>query len=45
MELAVKYEITVVPTILVFKDGEVVERLKGYKEKSELQSVIDSHLA
>jgi len=44
MELAVEYGIAAVPTILVFKGGEVVERLTGYKEKSELQGVIDSHL-
>ena len=43
MELAVEYGISAVPTILVFKGGEVVERLTGYKDKSELQGVIDAH--
>jgi len=43
MELAVKYGISAVPTILLFKDGEVVERIQGYKDKSDLQAVIDSH--
>lgn len=43
MELAVKYGIAAVPTILVFKGGEVVERLQGYKDKDELQKVLDSH--
>ena len=43
MELAVQYGISVVPTILVFKGGEVVERLTGYKEKDELQGVINTH--
>jgi thioredoxin 1 len=43
MELAVKYGIAAVPTILVFKGGEVVERLQGYREKDELQTLLDTH--
>lgn len=43
MDLAVEYGVSAVPTILLFKGGEVVERLQGYKEKGELQAVIDSH--
>ncbi|MFK7769412.1 MAG: thioredoxin family protein [Mariniblastus sp.] len=43
MELAVKYGISAVPTLLVFKGGEVVERMQGFKDKAELQSVIDTH--
>ena len=44
MELAVKYGISAVPTILLFKGGEVVERLRGYKEKEELQQLIEKHV-
>ena len=43
MELAVQFGISAVPTILVFKGGEVVERIAGYKDKSELQAVLDNH--
>jgi thioredoxin 1 len=43
MELAVKYQISAVPTIILFKGGEEVERLRGYKDKDELQKVIDAH--
>ena len=43
MELAVKYGISAVPTILMFKGGEVVERLTGYKDKGTLQKLIDTH--
>mgnify|MGYP000218144684 CR=1 FL=1 len=42
MELATEYGITAVPTILVFKGGEVVERMQGYKDKGELQTAIDA---
>ena len=39
-----KFKITGVPTILVFKNGEVVERFQGYKDQAALQGVIDTHL-
>ena len=42
MELASEYGVTVVPTILVFKGGEVVERMQGYQDKAKLQEVIDA---
>ncbi|MEM7782189.1 MAG: thioredoxin [Planctomycetota bacterium] len=45
MELAMEYGITAVPTILVFKGGEIVERMQGYRDQDELQKVIDSHAA
>ena len=43
MELAVQFGISAVPTILVFKGGEVVERIAGYRDKSDLQAVLDNH--
>lgn len=43
MELAVEYGVSAVPTMLVFKDGKVVERIQGYKDKGELQAVLDKH--
>jgi thioredoxin-like negative regulator of GroEL len=42
MELATQYAITGVPTILVFKGGEVVERAVGFQEKASLQKMLDS---
>jgi len=44
MELATKFKIAGVPTIIVFKNGEVVERMTGFRDQVELQGVIDSHL-
>jgi len=43
MELAVQYGIAAVPTLLLFKGGEVIERIQGYKDKDELQKVLDAH--
>ena len=44
-DIAMKYGVTNIPAILVFKNGEVVENLVGVQPKAKLQSVIDSHKA
>ena len=36
MELAVKFGIEVIPTLILFKDGKIVGRTAGYYEKDEL---------
>lgn len=42
-ELAIKYGISSIPALLLFKDGEVIERLTGVQPKGKLQELIDSH--
>lgn len=42
-DVAVKYGISNIPTILLFKGGEVVERVQGVTSKSKLQELIDTH--
>ena len=37
-ELAIKYNVEVIPTLILFKNGEIVKRTAGYYEKSELIS-------
>jgi thioredoxin 1 len=44
-ETAMKYGVTSIPTLIVFKDGEVVERLQGVQPKSKLQEILDTHKA
>jgi len=44
-DIAMKYSITSIPTLLLFKNGEVVERLQGVQPKAALQKIIDSHKA
>jgi thioredoxin 1 len=39
---AMRYGVDAIPTLIFFKDGEVVERLQGVKPKSQLQQAIDS---
>ena len=42
--LAAKYGVISIPSLLLFKDGEVVERLVGLKPKDEILKKIDPHL-
>jgi len=42
--LAVKYGIAAIPTMLVFKGGQPVQQILGYRPKKELQKVLDGLL-
>ena len=39
-EIASKYEVTSIPTILVFKDGEVVKRFVGVQSLKTLEEAL-----
>ena len=39
-----RYKVTGIPTLLVFKGGQVVEQLVGYRPKEAIQQAIDKHL-
>jgi thioredoxin 1 len=41
---ATKYAVMSIPTLLLFKDGEVIARLVGAKPKGAMLSEITSHL-
>jgi thioredoxin 1 len=41
-ELTVKYGVRNIPTILIFKDGEIVEKIVGTTTKIELQKKINN---
>ncbi len=43
-EVANHYGITTIPTILVFKNGDLIEQFMGVQSKSKLQSVIDENV-
>ncbi len=42
--LAVKYGIAAIPTMLVFKGGQPIQQILGYKPKKELKKVLDEVL-
>ena len=41
---AVKFQIRGIPTLLLFKGGQVVESIVGLAQKDELRTRIDKHL-
>ena len=43
-EVPMKYGIRSIPTILIFKDGEVVDKHVGYTTQAKLAEKIDAHL-
>jgi len=43
-ELAMNYKIMSIPTIMLFKDGKVIERVVGARSKSEFKELIDKNL-
>ncbi len=44
IDAAKKYQVSGLPTLLVFKDGEVVERMVGLMPKSSIITNIEKHL-
>ena len=44
-EIAAQYGIMSIPTLLFFKNGEVVDKLVGVASKSDLKKKLDAHLA
>ena len=43
-EVAIQYQIASIPTIMVFKNGNVVEKTVGVTEKEELLKMIEKHV-
>lgn len=43
-DIAREYGVRNIPTILFFKDGEVYDKLVGFKSKEEIKSKIESKL-
>ena len=39
-----RYKVTGIPTLLVFKGGQVVEQLVGYRPKEAIQQALNKHL-
>ncbi|WP_300386680.1 thioredoxin [Clostridium sp.] len=43
-ELADKYQISTIPTLLIFKDGEIVDTIVGFMPKDVLKAKINKNL-
>lgn len=42
-KLATAFEVSTIPNILIFKNGEVVERSIGFKTTEQLQEILEKH--
>lgn len=42
--IANQYKITNIPTVLMFKNGEVVEEMTGFKPKATIVELVNKHL-
>ena len=42
--IAMNYRISSIPTVMIFKEGKVVDTLVGFRPKSQLEQIIKSHI-
>ena len=42
--LAMKYEVEVVPTLVIFKDGNVVNKIEGFMSESEIVEEMSKYM-
>ena len=40
-EIAIRYHVASIPTLLLFKDGEVIAKSVGYSPKDELRAFFE----
>lgn len=43
-ELAIKYGVEVVPTIVIFKDGKVMNKIEGFMSESEILEEMSKYM-
>jgi thioredoxin 1 len=43
-QVAIKYGVGSIPTLMVFKNGEMVERVLGVRPKGELAAMVSRHV-
>ena len=41
-EIAMEYEIMSIPTLLIFEDGKLKDKLIGFKSKEELKEILEA---
>ena len=41
-ELAIKYGISSIPTVVIFKDGKIAKTLIGFRPKEEIKEVLNN---
>jgi thioredoxin 1 len=43
-QVAIDHQISAIPTVMIFKGGQVVERVSGLQPKQQLAALLDKHL-
>jgi thioredoxin 1 len=43
-QVAIKYQIQSIPTLMLFKDGQVIERTMGAQPKQMLAAMLNKHV-
>ncbi len=43
-ELAVKYKVMSIPTLILFKDGEIAEKIVGARPKDDLEELLEEYI-
>lgn len=43
-QVAINHQISAIPTVMIFKGGQVVERVSGLQPKQQLAALLDKHL-
>ncbi len=43
-EVAIEFGVMSIPTLIVFKGGQAVDRIVGFKSKNDLKALLDKHL-
>jgi thioredoxin 1 len=41
-DVAMKYAISAIPTVIIFKDGQVAQKFVGFKSERELKEALDA---
>jgi thioredoxin 1 len=44
MSLSTKFQITSIPCLILFKNGEILNKIMGFRSKGDLEKLIDSAL-
>lgn len=44
MDLARKFMVSTVPTIMIFKDGKPVETMVGFMPKNSIKTKVEAHI-
>jgi thioredoxin 1 len=41
LDISTKFQVSSIPTLMIFKGGKAIQRIVGFKPKSELKKILD----